>query len=191
MRLVNVLQTSCIPPSQLNLVFQSRTIWRDLATWLRAYLASKHGGLGDIEAIWEKLNELLIKSTNIFSLVFGEQFADQYVNLLSNFNNILDALVDAQIKGDTDAVNEYTKQLYENADQIAAFLSKVNPFWVESEWKNLLYQFNQMTIDQSTTFLNKEYRKNIDIFDRTLNLTSTIGDYYSQGILDYLSFSSK
>ncbi|WP_312648815.1 hypothetical protein [Aminipila sp.] len=191
MRLVNVLQTACIPPSQLNLIFQSRTIWRDLATWLRAYLASKHGGLGDIEAIWEKLDELLIKSTNIFSLVFGEQFADQYVTLLSNFNNILDALINAQINGDTNAINEYTKQLYENADQIAAFLSKVNPFWVESEWKNLLYQFNQMTIDQSNTFLNKDFRKNIDIFDRILNLTSTIGDYYSQGILDYLNFSSK
>lgn len=191
MRLVNVLQTSCIPPSQLNLIFQSRTIWRDLATWLRAYLASKHGGLGDIEAIWEKLDELLIKSTNIFSLVFGEQFADQYVTLLSNFNNILDALINAQINGDTNAINEYTKQLYENADQIAAFLSKVNPFWVESEWKNLLYQFNQMTIEQSNTFLNKDFRKNIDIFDRILNLTSTIGDYYSQGILDYLNFSSK
>jgi len=57
MKRIKVLQDSCIPPSQLSLIFQTRTVWRDLATWIRAYLASKHGGLGDKEAIREKLDE--------------------------------------------------------------------------------------------------------------------------------------
>nr|WP_315025210.1 hypothetical protein [uncultured Aminipila sp.] len=191
MRSVNVLQEPCIPQNQLQLMFQSKIIWRDLSTWIRAYLASKHGGLGDKEAVRYKLDELLIQSVNIFSLIFGEQSADQYVSYSSNFINNLDFLVDAQIDGDTDAVNEYTKLLNENSEQTAAFLAEINPYWSESKWKDLLYQFNHKTIDQSTTFFNKEFKENIDIFNRILILTSTIGDHYSQGIVDYLAFSNR
>ncbi|QHI72522.1 hypothetical protein [Aminipila terrae] len=68
-------------------------------------------------------------------------------------------------------------------------MSKINPYWVESEWKSLLYQFSEKTIDESTTFQNKEFKENVDVFDRILNLTSLIGDYYSQGLLNYLNFS--
>ncbi|QAT41976.1 hypothetical protein [Aminipila luticellarii] len=189
MTLIRMMQTSCIPESQLNLIFQSRTAWRDLATWMRAYLASKHGGLGDIDAIRGKLNDLLIRFTSTFSLIFGEYLADQYVILLSNALNIFDALVDAQIRGDEDAVAEYTRQLYENTDRRAAFLAEINPYWVESEWKNLLYQFDQKTISQSTTFQNGQFRQNVEVFDSILNLTSLIGDYYSTGLLQYLTFS--
>ncbi|WP_312092196.1 hypothetical protein [Aminipila sp.] len=191
MKRIKVLQDSCIPPSQLSLIFQTRTVWRDLATWIRAYLASKHGGLGDKEAIREKLDELMLRSTNIFSLVFGEEFANEYIDLSTNFLNLLDALVDAQISGDVDAINEYTRQIYENSDRIAAFLARVNPYWQENRWRDLLYQFNDRTIEQSNTFLNQQFRENINLFDRILNLTSTIGDYYSQGILDYLTFSGR
>lgn len=191
MKSVKAFQNSCIPPSQLNLIFQSRTVWRDLSTWLRAYLASKHGGLGDKEAIREKISEVLLKFSNILSLIFGESYADEYIALLNNYINTLDLLIDAQIQGDADAVNKHTKELYESADQIASFLSKINPYWVESEWKSLLYQFSEKTIDESTTFQNKEFKENVDVFDRILNLTSLIGDYYSQGLLNYLNFSSK
>lgn len=189
MRRVKVLQNSCIPPSQLNLIFQSRIIWRDLSTWLRAYIASKHGGLGDIEAIWEKINELILKAANIFSLVFGDQVANQYLSLLTNYFNVLSSLIDTQVSGDTNAESEYTKQLYEISDQIAAFLSETNPYWVEDQWKKLIYQFNQRTIEESRTFKSKEFRRNVNIFDSILNLTSEIGDYFSQGILNYLTFS--
>lgn len=189
MRKVKGLQNACIPPNQLNLIFQSRIIWRDLATWLRAYIASKDGGLGDVEAIWEKINELLLKSSSIFSLAFGEQVAEQYLSLLINYINTLDSLIDAQVNEDTNAESEYTKQLYKNSDEMAAFLADLNPFWIEDKWKNLFYQFNQRTIEQSATFLNKDFKRNVDIFDSILNLTSVIGDYFSRGILDYLTFS--
>ncbi|QHI71754.1 hypothetical protein [Aminipila terrae] len=175
----------------MNLIFESRIIWRDFANWIRAYLISVYAGFDNQPAVEEKINAVILKNSNILSSVFGEQIAGQYVELTSNFFSIVKSLVDAQRKGDAEAVDEYTKQLYENADQRAAFLSEINPFWLESEWKNFLYQFIQMTIDQSTTLLNKDYEKNIEVYDKILNLTSKMGDYYAQGILDYLTYSGK
>jgi hypothetical protein len=184
-------QGSCIPSGQLNLIYKSRTIWRDLATWMRAYLVSIYAGFGNQEAVKEKLNNIPIEFKNIFSTIFGDQIADTYSTLLSSYITSFESLVTAQINGDANAVNEYTRQLYENADQRAAFLSKINPFWVETEWKNFLYQFNKMSIDESTTFLNKEYTRNIDVFDRILNFSSAMGDYYSQGLINYLTYSGR
>ncbi|MHC1723183.1 MAG: hypothetical protein AB9836_08275 [Aminipila sp.] len=87
-----------------------------------------------------------------------------------------------------EAANEYTKQLYENAEERAIFLSEINPFWSKEEWINLFYPFIQMTIEESTTLLNKEYDKNVEVYDRILNHTSKMGDYFSRGIIDYLTY---
>ncbi|QIB68354.1 hypothetical protein Ami103574_03055 [Aminipila butyrica] len=191
MRLIGKLQGSCIPTSQLNFIFQSRTAWRDMSTWIRAYLASKHGGLGDTETIRNKLKELTHKYVGTFSMIFGEHVAEQYILMLTEYMDLFDKLIDAQIQEDQAAIEEYTRLLYANTDQRAAMFASLNPYWSESEWKNLLYQFNQKTIDQSTTFHNKEFRQNVEIFDSILNLTSLIGDYFSSGMLSYLTYSGR
>lgn len=191
MKSVSEFQGICIPSGQLNLIYEARTIWRDLATWIRAYLVSIYAGFGNKEAVKEKLSKIPMEFLNIFHVIFGDQIAEAYSTLLFHYITTLESLVEAQINGDANAVSEYTRQLYENADQRAAFLSKINPFWVETEWKNYLYQFIQLTIEESTTFLNKEYTRNIDVFDRILNLTAVMGDYFSKGLINYLTYTGR
>ncbi|MBE6033352.1 hypothetical protein [Aminipila sp.] len=186
---IQQLEESYIPPSQITLVFESRILWRDLATWLQAYLVSVFAGFGNQDSIEVKLREVIVKFGNILSTVFGGEIGEQYSNLITNWINTFKLLVDAQINDDLNTVNEYTNQLYENINQIAIFLSQVNPFWTESEWKALLYRFNEMLIDQLSAYLYKEYTSNIESFDRLLNLTSIIGNYYSRGLLNYLTYS--
>lgn len=188
---INEFIGSDITSGQLNLIFRSRIIWRDLATWIRAYLVSIYAGFGNQDAVMQRLNRIPIEFGNIFKIVFGDQITEKYTNLISDSIKTLESLITAQINGDANAVNEYTKQLYENADQRAALLSKINPFWQESEWKNLLYEFIRLTIEESTTFLNKEYTRNIAVFDSILSHTSIMGDYYSQGLLNYLNYSNR
>lgn len=188
MKRVKRLQGNSIPLNQTELVFESRMIWRNLANWIREYLISVNANYGTQATAEKKIKASLMENSNLISLIFGEQDIERYNNLISNFVSTLKALVAAQIRGDVNAVNEYTKQLYANADQRAAFAAEINPFWLESEWRNLLYQFLQMTIEESTTLLKKEYTKSIEIYDDILNLTSKMGDYYSKGVLDYLIY---
>lgn len=191
MKRVRRFQNICIPINQVNLIFDSRTIWRDLTIWLRSYINVKHGGLGDEEAIREKLDKILISCTNMFSLVFGEKYADEYINFLTDFINYLEILIEAQISGDIDKVNEYKDRLQGLTLQTAAFLAHTNTYWDEREWIELFSLYNQKLIDQSTALLNKDDKEDIYSFDRLLSLSSRIGDYYSQGILDYLMFSGR
>ncbi|MBN7773458.1 hypothetical protein [Clostridium aminobutyricum] len=189
MKFIKQLDSTPIPLNRLNLFFESRIIWRDFATWIHTYLASVFAGFGNQDSIEVKLKDVITKFGIILSTVFGGQIGEQYNNLIFNLLNTFKSLVDAQIRGDVNAVNEYATQLYENADQIAAFLARINPYWEENEWKTLLYQLNKLIIEDSTRVLNKEYAQSIEVFDRLLNLTSIMGDYYSKGIRDYLTLA--
>ena len=184
-------QETCVTPNQLNLLFQSRMVWRDLSVWTRAFLETKHGGLGDPDAIREKFNELLGRITNVINLVFGEQVADRYLDFSNNFFNGLNDLVDAQILGDTEAVDELAQQLHKNSQQAADFFAEINPYWSRSKWRDFFYQYTQNAIDESTTFLEERVMDNIDIFDKILLLSSQMGEHYAQGIFDYLRSSSR
>lgn len=190
MKSVKRLQGTTIPSNQAELVFQSRIVWRNLANWIREYLVSAYANYGIQVEVEKKIKSILLENSHIMSIIFGEQIVEQYNKLIFDFVSIFKSLVAAQISGDINAVNEYTKQLYDNADQRAAFAAQVNPFWSESEWKSLLYQFIQMTIEESTALLKKQYTKSIAIYDNILNLTSKMGDYYSKGVMDYLNYNS-
>jgi hypothetical protein len=91
----------------------------------------------------------------------------------------------SQINNDTETVNNYTQQLYQNTDSTAAFLASINPYWTKGEWVTLLEAFNNLQLQEATTFLTKDYTRNIDIFDRIISLTSIIGDYFSEGLTNY------
>ncbi|WP_312649093.1 hypothetical protein [Aminipila sp.] len=188
---IKQLDFSSIPTSQVDLVFESRTIWRDLATWIQSYLVSVFAGFGNQDSIEVKLKGIALEFGNILSTVFGGEIGEQYVNLITNWLNTFKLLVSSQINSDINAVNGYTKQLYDDIDQIAIFLSNINPFWIENEWQALLYRFNDMIIEELSAYINKQYTIAIESFDRLLNLTSIIGNYYSKGLLNYLTYSGR
>ncbi|MHC1724069.1 MAG: hypothetical protein AB9836_12800 [Aminipila sp.] len=190
MKSVKRLQDATIPLNQTELVFESRIIWRNLANWIREYLVSVYAGYGIQAEAEKKIRDVLLGHSNYLNLIFGKESSQQYDNLMSDYVSLLKSLVAAQIKGDVNAVDEYTKQLNKNTDQRAALAAQMNPFWEESEWKSLISQFNQLTIEESTTLLKKQYTKNIAIYDDIIDLTTKIGDYYSKGLLDYLTLQS-
>jgi hypothetical protein len=76
-------------------------------------------------------------------------------------------LIEAEITGNPDLANEKIKELYQSADERAAFMASINPYWDETRWKNLLYTFIADSLNEITSFLVGD-PKNIDEFDRLL-----------------------
>nr|WP_315021795.1 hypothetical protein [uncultured Aminipila sp.] len=188
---IKQLDFSSVPKNQMDLVFEARMIWRDLATWIQSYLVSVFAGFGNQDSIEAKLKGVTLEFGDVLSTVFGGEFGEQYENLITNWLNTFKLLVFSQINSDINAINGYTKQLYDDIDQIAIFLSEINPFWIENEWKALLYRFNDMIIKELSAYMNKEYTNAVESFDSLLNLTSIIGNYYSNGLLNYLTYSGR
>ena len=174
---------------QINLIFQTRMLWRNMGSWIRAYIISLYANIGDQDIVKQRLYKVPVEFGNVFRLFFGDQPTEKLVSLLTNYITLLVSVLEAQKNNDVNGVNEYTKQLYENIDQIAELLSQINPFWQESDWKTLLYKYTQTTIEEAAAFYNKDYTRNIEIYDGLLTQASTMGDHISEGLLDYLKYS--
>ncbi|MDD2218412.1 MAG: hypothetical protein PHX63_08305 [Eubacteriales bacterium] len=176
---------------QANFIFRARMLWRDLATWLRSYKVSLFGGIGNTDVLSERLFQLPSEYGNILRVFFGDQNTEAFVFLLTQYITILQSLFIAQINNDVNAINDFTQQAYQNVNRTAEFLASINPYWTRGDWVALLSSFTTLQIEESTTFSTGDYMTNINIFDRLISLTNIIGDYFSQGLTDYLALTQQ
>lgn len=191
----NEVQNPVLSPnyitSQINFIFRARMLWRDMATWLRSYKVSLYGGVGNTDELSQRLYRLPTEYGNILRVFFGDQNTQQLINLLSQYISILQSLFSAQIDNDISRINNLTQQAYQNVNSTAALLASINPYWAQSEWATLLNSFTGMQIGEATTFLTKDYTRNINIFDNILSLTNIIGDYFSEGLTNYFMLTQQ
>jgi hypothetical protein len=99
-------------------------------------------------------------------------------------------LIDAQMKGDQAAVNEHVNRLYQNADDAAAFLASLNPYFDEDVWRTALRTYVQYTLEEINLFVSGDYKDEIAIYGELTDLTKKIGYLFAQGMTDYLTSGS-
>ena len=176
-----------------NLVFRGRILWRDIATWLRAYLVYLYLGTDQKlkELVKDKLMSLSEESGSLMRVFFGDRIADDYTAQLITYITLFLDLFNAQKNGDENAANKYKQQIYEVVEQRADFLSRINPFWEKNTVLSLLNTFASMTIDEANSYLSKDYERALHIFDSILSFTNVVGDYIAEGILNYLKYSAR
>jgi len=188
MRTINRYIEPTITYGQMNLLFHIRNLWREMATWTRTYLASRYSDIG-AEDVFDRLYQIPQKLGNVVRMIFGSQAAEQYVQLLSVQLVLVREIIEAQMTGNADLVDEKVQQLYQNAEERIKLVASVNPFWDETIVRNLLYTYHQYTIEEITTYLAGDYQRNIDIYDRLLQHSDSIGDYFAQGLFNFLSYT--
>jgi len=177
----------CFTYEEMNNIYDIRMFWYELAYWTRAYMLSRVYGVGNLSDVLARLKQVPQRYVKGLLAMFGTDYVAEDVNILNRYIELIDALIMAQIGGNIDEVNNVVQNLYKNADDRAAFLSSINPYWTQNEWRALLNQRIRSTIDELNTFLSGNYAKNLDIFDTILDQAEDASDYYEQGLLNYLS----
>ena len=175
-----------ITPGEMNLIFRARLIWRNLSTWMLIYLASLFGNYGNQQEIRDQIYTIPADYVNVMKMVFGEQVAEHYSTLLTVYVANLVTFFESMRDGNQEEIDRHIKQLRESIDQRAAFLAQINPYWQEGTWRMLLHGANNLLIEMAITYMRGEYKGNIDVYSRLLDHTNVIGDYFSQGIMNYL-----
>lgn len=185
-------QEFCLTYEQANTIYQIRMLWFELNSWVRSYMLSRYRGIGDETQIYNRLKELPTEYANNLRRFFGENPSIEQLELLINeYVELIDQFITAQIQGTTDEQNRITKLLYQNADQRAAAVSSLNPFWEESEWRNRLYKNLRSTLESSVTFLTGDYDRNLSIYSRLIDYAESASDYFAEGLLSYLNLISQ
>lgn len=186
MYIKNRMNEPTITLGQMNLLFSIRTLWRDLATWTRAYLVSRYAGIGLSEDVFNRLYRVPQEFGNVLRLIFGDQVAEQYTQLISRQLVIIREIIEAQMTGNIDLLNENVRQLYQNAADRAGYVASINPYWDETTVSSLIDTYLRYTLEEITTLLTGDYKRNIDIYDRLLSHADSMGDYFAEGLFKYL-----
>ena len=121
------------------------------------------------------------------STFLGEQPSEEYINLVITYIDLLIALFNAQKEGNAEAIDQYTKSIYQNISQQASFLASVNPYFEQNLWSNMLTNFTRYTLDSATAYLTGDISTSLDNFDRLLDLSLELGDVsaYSLFLLNH------
>ena len=183
----------CMTLEQVNEIYKIRTIWFDLTTWTRNFMLSKFKGIGDVDDVHARLQQVPAEFVSALRQFFGNlPVFDSYQQSLNAYVDLLDSLTTAQMEGNTDEVNRIVQALYQDADERADAFASLNPtYWSKSELQTRLYNNIRTTIAESTSFLAGDYARNLDIYSTLLDQAESISGYIADGLIDYLNDQRK
>ncbi len=172
----------CYNINQIHLMNRLRLLWQQHVMWTRSFIISTAADLGDLKAVTNRLLQNPKDFAQLLSFLYGDLIANKFNELFTNHLLIAADLVNAAKKGDEQAMNTAREKWYENAAQIAKFLSSINPHWDENQWKILLDEHLKMTENEAASYLKGEYEKSIMLYDSIENQAMEMADYMFQGI---------
>jgi len=175
----------------MNLLFTIRVLWRELATWTRAYMVNTVYGLEVAEEVFNRLYRIPEDFGNILKNFFCYDNSVKFVQLLSQQIVLFRSLLEEMIAGDQEKTNDTIRQLYQLANERAALMHEINPYWDETEVRNAINAFYQYTIDEAFAILSQDFSKDINIYDRLLHHADTMGDHFTQGLFQYMTLTAQ
>jgi len=166
-----------------------RLLWSQNIMWTRFYIISAMSKLSDIEVVNNRLLENPMDFANVLSIYYGDNVAKEFEDLFREHLILTIKLVNSYIAagttttGNKSTITEVEKKWYENANQLATFLSTINPYWDQQMLQNLFYNHLDMTKDEILKRLNNEYAAEVYLYDFIEYHTQMIAEIMANGII--------
>lgn len=162
---------------------QIRKLWIEHVVWTRFFIISTAADLGDLKFVTARLLRNPADFESALKPFYGEEKAKKFNHLLTEHLTIAAQLVNAAKEGKTEAVDEAREKWYANADEIAGFLSQVNPYWSKSHWTIMLHDHLKLTETEATERLTGQYEQDVSLFDAIEDQALTMADDMADGII--------
>lgn len=168
---------------EMNIIAEFQRAWIRVAFWMRAFFKSSLEDSEDLPAITAQLFQLPADFYNLFRPHFSEEDSQQLYNILYDLVYTNYKLVNGYKNNDRATLDSSTVQWYQGAIQLSAFLASIDKYWDEALWNSLLSQYGKLKIEEIIAYYNKEYEKEIQIYNSLENNAVLIGRYMARGII--------
>lgn len=176
--------TNCIPNSVFELSKLMRLLWMQHIEWTREAIISLVEDYPAKELVVERLLRNPKDIGKALESFYSDQVVSTFVDLLTDHLTIAADLVNAVKTGDTDTATDANKKWYENADQIATFLSSINPYWTKKEVLEMFNRHLDLTKEEVLYRINKDYESDIkDHYDIMQIQILEMADMFTNGIV--------
>ncbi|MER2090168.1 MAG: acetylglutamate kinase [Sporosarcina sp.] len=151
--------------------------------WTRMTIISIVFGLPDLQFVQERLLRNATDLGNCLRPFYGDKLADRYAVLIKEHLVLAAELVTAATKGDAKKAAEAEKQWYRNADDIAEFLSSINPYAEKEDVRKMLYTHLALTKLEAVYMIQKKFKEDIEVFDKIEAQALEMSDMIAEAIV--------
>jgi len=176
-----------IPKAEADLKNYLRMLWEQHVVWTRLTILSMVFGLPDVDLVTDRLLRNPKDFESALKPLYGDKAASKFADLFKSHLVIAAQLVKAAKSGDTKAAADAEKNWYANADEIAAFLGSINPYWSENNWRTMLHTHLALTKSEAVDMLTKNYAGGISTFDEIEKQALEMADMMTYGIVKQFS----
>lgn len=169
--------------NEVRLLEQMNLAWEQHIMWTRMLLISIAENLKDLDATQARLLRNPKDIANIFMQYYGINIANQIEKLLTEHLVIGKKLIVALKNKDQKEANELNRKWYQNADEMAEFFSKINPFYSKEEVRKMFYEHLKLTSDEVEARLRGDYVADINAYDVVQKEILKMSSFFVRGIV--------
>ncbi|MGI6731967.1 MAG: hypothetical protein ACOX5F_08790 [Anaerovoracaceae bacterium] len=181
----SVHTSGCITYEELNTILSIAMFWVELVEWFRAYRISLVAGLGDQEALYERMIQHTVNFGNALKqFLEDEEFVDHFISLIQEYINLVSNLLQARLENNVEEADQAFRSILENIEQRARIISTVMPTLDERAWYNQLLRINTNLIEMGTALISGDFERNIQLFDALETQAEGLGFYFTENLFD-------
>lgn len=173
----------CISQAEVYYRNDMRSLWEEHVAWTRMAIISLIFKLPDVDFVIIRLLQNATDMGNMVRKLYGDLAATTYSNLIKEHLLFAADLVKSVLAGDMEAAKNAENKWYMNADQIAKFLSSVNPFLPENVVKEMFYRHLELTKQEAVFMMNMDYQKDIEVYDAIEKQAREMADTISDAMI--------
>lgn len=161
-----------------------RKLWMDHVIWTRGYIISVTHDLPDAGVTAGRLLENQAHIGDAFKPFYGDAAGDGLTALLREHILIAAEILAAAKAGDDDAVGDAVGRWYANGDQIADYLSALNPrHWPQDDLRMMMAEHLDTTLAEAVSRLTGDYAQDIADYEVAQGHLLMMADALSNGII--------
>jgi hypothetical protein len=172
-----------ISKSEFDLNNALRMLWEEHIVWTRLAIISIIGDMPDADVVINRLLRNPIDFEEALKPYYGAEKTSEFGDLLKDHLVIAAELVRAAKAGKSKEAADAEKRWYANADEIAAFLGRINPYWSKEEWKSMLHEHLALTKSEAVNILSKDYEAGVNVYDEIQRQALMMADVMRDGIV--------
>ncbi|MDD2519215.1 MAG: acetylglutamate kinase [Bacilli bacterium] len=165
----------------LNLSNELRRLWEEHIIWTKLTIMALASDAPDTRLVTNRLLKNADDFGHLFAFFYDESIAEHFKSLIRDHLTIAADLVVAAKKGDNNSVKIIDDKWHKNADEIARFMNSINPYFNETDIKNMFYNHLELTKNEAVAILTNKYEEAIKIFDEIEIQALMMSDMFLEG----------
>ncbi|NLP31307.1 MAG: acetylglutamate kinase [Clostridiales bacterium] len=169
--------------SELDLILEVNNLWEQHAFWTKIAITSIVMGLPYEESVVNRLLRNPLDFARIFSVYYNRKTAMEFERLLTEHLLFAAKMIKEYIAGNIQDAKKAEMDWYKNADEIAKFLSHINPYWTKKDWQKAFYIHLEQVEELVDSLINESYNAVILITDELESHALDMAEMMWQGII--------